>query len=159
MWNDPDAQHRPHLSGSHLNMSSKGRKGWEMTNENMQYEGDGGVRVKVKQRRSKVTVTDHPLHHFMLCSSSASFGIFFYCSTVSLGVGCCAHLCVYTLMILSPPSPCFQPPTTFSPVFPFSLPPPASLSLASLPLSLSLWLWVISSSTTNQACPKFTHAL
>lgn len=52
--------------------------------------------MKVKQRRSKVTVTDHPLHHFMLCSSSASLGIFFIVPLFLLGWDA-VRICVFIL--------------------------------------------------------------
>lgn len=41
-------------------------------------------------------------------------------------------------------------------LLPPSLPPPSSPSINP---PLPSWLWMISTSTTNQACPKFAHAL
>ena len=54
-----------------------------------------------------------------------------------------------------------QTPTfSVTPFFQVATPPPPPLSLSlSLSLFLSLWLSAISTSTTNQACPKFAHAL
>lgn len=96
--------------------------------------------MKVKQRRSKVTVTDHPLHHFMLCSSSASLGIFllFHCS--SWGGMLCAFVCLYFDDSL-PSFSLFPASHYLFPSFPtFSPTPSLSLSRFSPPVSVSLAL-------------------
>lgn len=163
MWNNLDTQHQPHLSASHLNSlklprstSSKGRKGCETRNEEAlrTCSMKEWQEQKISERQREMEEYGWRgsrggprwqwliIHFITSCSAPLlllwGFFLLFHCSSV----GCCAHLCVYTLMIflsliLSPPSSCFQPPTTFSPVFPLSLPPPASLSLLSPHLSLS----------------------
>lgn len=177
MWNDPDAQHRPHLSSSHLNslklprsMSSKGKAGKrEMRTCSMKEWQE----QKISERHGEMEEYGWRwsrggprwqwliIHFITSCSAPLlllwGFFLLFHCS--SWGGMLCAFVCLYFDDSL-PSFSLFPASHYLFPSFPaFSPTPSLSLSLASLPLSLSLWLWVISSSTTNQACPKFTHAL